>query len=67
MNIVLLTEEQKQSLDGVEFISGSLFNPIKDINNNWIISIEEQEQCLIEWVKLLPLSEYLPKETQRPF
>lgn len=61
MQIVLLTIEQKNSLEGVQYKEDSFFNPIQDINNNWIISSEEQEQCSIEWVKELPLSEYLPK------
>ena len=54
--VVLLTLNQKQSLEGIEFKEDNLFNPIQDINNNWIISEEEQEQCSIEWLKLLPLS-----------
>jgi hypothetical protein len=36
------------------------FNPIKDANNNFIISIEEVEQSSIEWVKNLDLIHYLP-------
>lgn len=63
MQIVLLTIEQKNSLEGVSYKDDSFFNPIQDINNNWVISEEEQSQCSIEWVKALPLSEYLPKPT----
>ena len=65
--VVLLTLNQKQSLEGIEFKEDNLFNPIQDINNNWIISEEEQEQCSIEWLKLLPLSTYLPKPVQPLF
>ena len=60
MKVYLLTEEQAQLLFGVEFMPDNYFNPIKDANNNFIISIEEVEQCSIDWVKELPLIEYNP-------
>lgn len=60
MKVYLLTEEQAQLLIGVEFIPDNYFNPIKDANNNFIISTQEVEQCSIEWVKELPLIEYNP-------
>jgi hypothetical protein len=60
MKVYLLTEEQAALLIGLEFITDNYFNPIKDANNNFIISIEEVEQCSIEWVKALPLIEYNP-------
>jgi hypothetical protein len=48
-----------------EFSVDSLFNPIQDANNKWIISVEEMEQAneLFAWVKDLPLIDYLPIET----
>lgn len=60
MIVYQLTEEQAQSLIGVEFIPDNYFNPIQDADGNWIISIEEVQQCSIEWVKLLPLITYKP-------
>jgi hypothetical protein len=60
MKVYLLTEEQAALLIGLEFIPDNYFNPIKDANNNFIISIEEVEQCSIEWVKNLELIDYLP-------
>lgn len=60
--IVILTIEQAEQLKGVEFVKDNFFNPIQDLNLNWVISIEEQEQCDIQWVKELPLIEYLPKK-----
>ena len=60
MKVYLLTEEQAALLIGLEFIPDNYFNPIKDANNNFIISIEEVEQCNIEWVKNLQLIDYLP-------
>ena len=58
--VALLTEQQKDSLVGVEYAPDSFFNPIQDKNGNWIISLEEVNQCSIEWVKELPLIEYEP-------
>jgi hypothetical protein len=60
IEVHLLTEEQAASLIGVEFMPYSYFNPIQDADGNWIISIEEVQQCSIEWVKLLPLITYKP-------
>lgn len=60
MKVYLLSEEQAALLIGLEFIPDNYFNPIKDANNNFIISIEEVEQCDIEWVKNLELIDYLP-------
>lgn len=55
-----LTYEQAQSLIGVDFVEDNYFNPIEDADGNYVISIEEVEQTLIEWVKSLPLIEYKP-------
>lgn len=55
-----LTEDQAQSLIGVEFMPDNYFNPIQDADGNYVISIEEVEQTSIEWVKSLPLIEYKP-------
>jgi hypothetical protein len=60
----LLTIEQKDSLIGQLYDEDSYFNPIQDLDNNWIISIEEMEFCVnpeFMWVKDLPLIEYKPK------
>ena len=58
MKVHLLKEEQAGLLNGVEFIPYNYFNPIQDADGNWIISIEEVEQCSIDWVKELPLINY---------
>ncbi len=60
----LLTVEQKNSLLLQEFAPDSYFNPIQDLNNNWIISVEEMVNCVNKdflWVKQLPLIIYEPK------
>lgn len=66
IQVGLLTETQKDELVGQLYDLDSYFNPIQDINDNWIISIEEIEQCVnpnFIWVKDLPLIEYIPKPT----
>jgi len=60
----LLTEAEKDSLVGQQYAPDSYFNPIQDINDNWVISIEEMEFCVnpeFQWVKDLPLIPYEPK------
>jgi hypothetical protein len=62
MQVHLLTTEQADSLKGVEFVPDNYFNPIQDTEGNWIISVEEVNQCSIDWVKFLPLIDYKPIE-----
>jgi hypothetical protein len=60
----LLTESQKNELVGQLYDEDSYFNPIQDLDENWIISVEEMEFCVnpeFQWVKDLPLIEYKPK------
>ena len=57
----LLTIEQKDSLLVQQYAPDCYFNPIQDLNDNWIISIEEMTNCVNEqfmWVKDLPLIIY---------
>ncbi len=68
--IAIITVEQKDSLMGKEFALDRFFNPIQDLNNNWVISVEEINQCVnpdFLWVKELELTEYLPKPVINPF
>jgi len=60
----LLTETEKNQLVGQTYDTDSYFNPIQDIDDNWIISIEEMEYNInpeFMWVKDLPLITYNPK------
>jgi hypothetical protein len=60
----LLTESQKNEIVGQLYDEDSFFNPITDISDQWIISVEEMEFCVnpeFVWVKDLPLIEYKPK------
>lgn len=70
IQVGLLTEIQKDELVGQLYDLDSYFNPIQDIDDNWVISIEEMEQCVnpsFVWVKDLVLIEYKPKPTPPPF
>ena len=48
---ILITTQQAEELKGQNFAPDSKFNPIQDRNGNWFISIEEQKQCNIGWIK----------------
>ena len=66
----LLTEVQKDELVGVYYSADSIYNPIQDIDKNWVISTEEMIYTTNEetlWVKDLELIEYKPKPTPSPF
>jgi hypothetical protein len=66
IQVGLLTEAQKDELVGQMYDEDSYFNPIQDLNDNWIISVEEIDQCVnpeFMWVKELPLVPYEPKPT----
>jgi len=69
IQVGLLTELQKNELIGVLYAPDSYFNPIQDINDNWIISQEEMynnENELVAWVKDLPLIDFEPKPSPSP-
>ena len=61
----LLTELQKDELVGQLYAPRSYYNPVQDLNDNWIISVGEIEQCTNEefmWLKDLPLILFEPKQ-----
>jgi hypothetical protein len=75
--IAIITELQKDILVGKQFEQDSFFNPIQDLNNNWIISEIEYYHCLGLWyldecpselvfIKDLSLSIYEPKIVENP-
>ena len=66
----LLTIEQKDLIVGQQYTTDSYFNPIQDLNDNWVISIEEMNYCDNNdylWVKDLDLIVYEPKVQVNPF
>ena len=61
----LLSVSEKDEITGQSYAPDSYFNPIQDANDNWVISVEEVDQCVnpeFIWVKNTPLIEYIPKE-----
>ena len=70
IQVGLLTDVQKDELVGQLYDEDSYFNPIQMITEQWIISVEEIDQCVTPeflWVKELPLIPYEPKPTPNPF
>lgn len=64
IEVALLTEIEKDSLIGILYNEDCYFNPIQDINDNWIISTQEIDNCITpnyQWVKTLPLIQYQPQ------
>jgi hypothetical protein len=61
----IITPTQKDELIGHEWEPRSYFNPIQDINDNWVISAEEIQGNInpdFSWVNnISPLIEYEPK------
>ena len=69
IQVGLLTEQQKNELVGQQYTTDSYFNPIQDINDNWIISQEEINYCDNEnflWIKNIPLIDFIPKPSSIP-
>lgn len=61
----IITEEQAAELIGQAYDNyGSLFGPVQDANDNWVISkieIESNVNESFKWVNSIPLVEYNPK------
>lgn len=65
--IAILTEEQKDQLVGQTYDGVCFYNPIQDLNDNWIVSEEEINQSDLAWLKELTLEEFQPKPVVNPF
>jgi len=64
IQVGLLTIDEKNMIIGQQYAPDSYFNPIQDINDDWVISTQEMEFCVnpeFMWVKDLPLIPYEPK------
>ena len=69
MEVIVLTQEQKNQIEGQKFAIDSYFNPIEDADGNWIVSTIEQENCIhpdFQWIKKCPRIEYKPKPYPMP-
>jgi hypothetical protein len=61
MLVGLLTLIEMEAVEGKEYTTDSYFNPIQDLQGNWVISTQEMDQCTNSdymWVKQLPLIEW---------
>ena len=64
IQVALLTEIEKDELAGVQYAPDSYYNPIQDLYNDWVISLEEVNDTInpnTMWVKDLNVIEYKPK------
>ena len=72
MNVYKLTTEQKDQLVGQKWNEDVFFNPTKDADGNWFISVEEVNGCThengaFEWIHELPLITHNPVVYELPF
>lgn len=76
--IAIITQQQKDILVGKTYDGTCYFNPILDLNDNWVISEIEYYYCLGLWhleelnvvlhfIHALTLSEYQPKIIENLF
>lgn len=68
----ILTETEKDAIQGKEFAPFQRFNCVQDINDVWFNFVTEQQIPLVEasqyaWVLECPQGEYVPKPTPDPF
>jgi len=69
IQVALLTEIQKNQLVGQYYSDDSIFNPIQDNDNNWVISTIEVTTCTNEefmWVQNLEIIDYEPPTPPPP-
>ena len=70
MIVHLLTDEQKDLLENVKYAENSYFNPVKNSDNNWVISDLEVNDCNnsdLEWLKYLPKIEFKENKSNEDF
>jgi len=68
--VILLTLEQKEQIEGKMFTIDSYFLTQQDADGNWFVTIFEMENCThpdFQWIKQCPRIEYKPKPTPTPF
>lgn len=68
----ILTEAEKDAIQGQEFAPFQRFNCVQDINDVWFNFVNEQQMPLVEasqyaWVLECPQGEYVPPPTPDPF
>ena len=68
----ILTEAQKDAIQGQEFAPFERFNCVQDINDIWFNFVTDQQIPLVAasqyaWVLECPQGEYVPPPTPSPF
>jgi hypothetical protein len=67
--VILLTQDQAESLKGRMFTLDSYFLVQQDIDDNYFITVFEMEHCTnpeLQWIKKCPRIEYKPKPIPMP-
>lgn len=67
MQVVRITEQEKNSLLGEKWDDETFFNPVLDADNEWFVSIEEVYGCNkqeFQWLKQCELVIYKPIITE---
>lgn len=68
MQVAIITVEQKASLESVLIAPYTYFNlELYDVNDNICIDSDSINSCDIQWLKELPLIDYIPKIIENPF
>ena len=68
----ILTIEQKDNIQVVEYAPFQTFNCVQDINDIWFTFLSDEQKPLLIgtewiWVLTLPVAEYIPKPFVPPF
>ena len=69
MEVIKLTQEQKQEIEGKKFMIDQYFLPLEDADGNWVVTVFEMENCIhpdFQWIKHCPCIEYKPKPIPMP-
>ena len=66
----ILTQEQKDQIQGQEYAHCQCFNSVQDINDIWFTFLTELDKETIlntewNWILDLPTAEYVPKPSPR--
>ena len=60
----ILTQEQKQIIQGVFFTDSIFFNCVQDINETWFLFLSQQDIEILpiefQYLLTLPTEEYIP-------
>jgi len=68
----ILTETEKNAIQGKEFAPYEYFNCVQDINGVWFNFVTEQQKPLVQasqyaWVLNCPEGEFVPPPSPDPF